>query len=102
MPHRGARVSLIEGPISDAVEKHRRSPGEDHAKEDERQEPERWPAMRRDEKRAEREGHGEDGVRKPDQTEEARQAAFVRLGFRGHCSNASSRARAEARIGVPW
>ena len=39
--------------------------------------PERWPSLRRDEERPEREGQRENGVREADQTEEARQAAFI-------------------------
>ena len=76
MPKRGARVSLIERPVRDAIEKHRGGPSKDHAEEDENQESERWPAMGRDEKCAEREGQREHGMRKSDQAEEASQAAF--------------------------
>src|SRR5678815_2690785 len=57
--------------------------------------------MRRDEKRTECEGQREDRVRKSDQTEEARKAAFVRSND-NHPSSVSNCSLASAKIGVPW
>lgn len=101
MSHRRPLVALVERPVSQAIEKHRRGPGENHAEQDKPEEPEGRPAVGRDEERAEREGQGENRMRKPDQAEEAGQAGFVRLKLSGQERSPSSRSRAEARIGVP-
>ena len=68
---------MVDRPIDEAVEKHGRRAGQNHADQHKNEDPRRRPAMSRDEERAEREREREDRVRKTDQTQEARKSIFT-------------------------
>jgi len=53
MARSGAWVSLIERPINQSVEKHRRGPCENHADDNQQKRAQRWEAIRGHDQRAE-------------------------------------------------
>ena len=69
MTRRGAGVALIERPIDEAIEKHRRCPREDHAGKHKEQRPHRRPAIRSHYKCAKGKWEGKNRVGKTNQPE---------------------------------
>jgi hypothetical protein len=65
------RIALIQGPIDPAIKKHRRSPRTNHANKHQNQNSRRWHPTGGNNKRAQRKGQRENGVRESDQSQEA-------------------------------
>ena len=110
MPGRRSRIALIDFPIDETVEKHRRGSGGDHGCQRQQQDPEAGSSIRRHNQRCKRERQRKNRVRKPDQPKEACERAAADLS---HCeimqhfllvhegSNEASLSRARVTIGFP-
>src|SRR5207302_3509537 len=104
-------IALINLPISEAIEKHRRRAGRDHTSQDQQHDLGSGPPVGRNDQGSEREGQSENGMRKTNEPKKSgeRAAAILRDGeimkhilLTHKLSNASSRSRARIMMGFPW
>src|SRR5262249_53517436 len=79
MPRSSTQVSLIERPINQPVEKHRRRPRKYHANDDEEKSPQRRPAIGGDDERAQSKRQRKNRVRKANQPQKTTQWSSFKL-----------------------
>ncbi len=70
MPTRGAGIALVDLPISQPIEGHRRGARADHCHNDKEKSARNRQATRRDEHRAQGKWQGKDGMRKPHEVQD--------------------------------
>src|SRR6266446_750407 len=105
------RIALINLPINEAIEKHRRSAGGDHTSQDQQHDLETGPAVGGHDQGSEREGQSENGMRKANEPEKSgeRAATILRdseivkhILLTHESSNDSSCSCARVIMGFPW
>ena len=110
MPGRGPRIALIDFPIDQTVEEHRRGSGSDHACQHQQQDPEAGSSIRRHNQRRKSKRQRKNRVGKPDQPKEACERAAAILSdceivqhflLVHEGSNDASRSRARVTMGFP-